>query len=418
MSRIVRILTSLLLIPMLAEATERDSLRHFGAEISVSSGTVLSIDDYQKKFMREDGTASFGAALTYSALPKDSDAFAADYGYPSFSFGLRYSDHHRVRMQRVKDPEWGQYVPADYKSRLGNIVTAYATFNRPLLRTRRWEIDYMISMGVGYSHRKWNNRDAIDNLLIGSRWLVYFGAGFHCTYRVMPQWGIRAGIDYYHHSNGSMNMPNKGANVFGPAVGLVYYPYYNEVVEHRNDYRPEPFKRYLYLNFSASAGIKALNEEFQLTQFYTSPDSPDYCKNHFNRYVTWSAQADLMCRYARRWASGIGFDVFYGRYADDLKEMEKNWQQADKYSRWSVGIAAKHEVFYRQLSIAMSIGWYLYRNMGLKPKALEQPYYERIGLYYTFSNFGNVRLGFNVKAHLTRADYTEMCVSVPIRLTN
>ena len=66
----------------------------------------------------------------------------------------------------------------------------------------------------------------------------------------------------------------------------------------------------------------------------------------------------------------------------------------------------------------MSIGWYLYRNMGLKPKALEQPYYERIGLYYTFSNFGNVRLGFNVKAHLTRADYTEMCVSVPIRLTN
>ena len=123
-----------------------------------------------------------------------------------------------------------------------------------------------------------------------------------------------------------------------------------------------------------------------------------------------------MYRYARRWASGVGFDVFYGRYTDDVKEMEKNWKQADKYSRWSLGIAAKHEVFYHQWSIAMSIGWYLYRHQGFKPEALEQPYYERVGLYYTFSHFGNLRVGFNVKAHRTRADYTEMCLSIPIVL--
>ncbi|RRD02279.1 acyloxyacyl hydrolase [Prevotella sp. OH937_COT-195] len=406
----------LLLLPACAGAAERDSLHRFGAEISFTPGSVVSIDEYQKKIMQSDASAAFAIAMTYSALPKDSDAFAADYGYPSFSFGLRYSDHHRVRMQRTQDPEWGSYVPVDYRSRLGNIVTAYASFNRPLLRTRQWEIDYMLSMGVGYSHHKWNNRDAIDNLLIGSRWLVYFGAGIHGTYRVAPQWGIRAGLDYYHHSNGSMNMPNKGANVLGYAVGIVFYPYYNEVVEHHGDYRPEPFKRYWYLNFSASAGIKALNEEFQLSQFYTPPDAPGYCKNSFNRYVTWAAQADVMCRYARRWASGVGIDLFYGRYTDDIKDMEKAWRQADKYSRWSVGIAAKHEVFYHQFSIAMSIGWYLYRHAGYKPKQLEQPYYERIGLYYTFGNFGNVRLGFNVKAHRTRADYTEMCVSVPFRI--
>ncbi|MDD7319094.1 MAG: acyloxyacyl hydrolase [Prevotella sp.] len=416
MSRFVRTLIALFFVPMLATAAERDSLRRFGAELTVGTGKVMSIDEYQKKIMYGDATSVFGISLTYGALPKDSDAFAADYGYPSFSFGLRYSDHHRVTMQRTEDPEWEQYVPVDYKSRMGNIVTAYASFNRPLLRTDKWEIDYMISMGVGYSNKKWNNRDAIDNLLIGSRWLIYFGAGLHTTYRIMPQWGIRAGIDYYHHSNGSMNMPNKGANVLGPVLGLVYYPYYDEVLKHRHHFRPEPFKRYFYFNFSASVGMKALNEEFQQTQFYTPPDSPDYCKNDFNKYVTWSAQADLMCRYARRWASGVGVDLFYGRYVDDLKEMEKTWKQADKYSRWSVGIAAKHEVFYRQFSIAMSFGWYLYRHVGLRSKALEQPYYERIGLYYTFRSLGNVRLGFNVKAHRTRADYTEMCLSVPIRL--
>ena len=403
-------------LPVALEAAERDTLRRFGAEVYAVPATVLSIDEYQKKFMVKNPTASFGAAITYSALPKDSDDYAADYGYPTFSFGLRYSDHHRVRMHREKDSEWGSYVPVDYESRLGDIITAYASFNRPLLRTRRWEIDYMLSMGVGYSHKKYNNRDDIDNLLIGSRWLVYFGAGAHVTYHFAREWGIRAVIDYYHHSNGGMNMPNKGVNVLGPSIGIIYQPYYEEVVSHRYDFRPGAFQRYWYLNFSAAAGIKALNEEFQLTQFYSSTESLDYCKNDFRKYVTWSAQADLMYRYARRWASGVGFDVFYGRYTDDVKEMEKNWKQADRYSRWSLGIAAKHEVFYHQWSIAMSIGWYLYRHQGFKPEALEKPYYERVGLYYTFSHFGNLRVGFNVKAHRTRADYTEMCLSIPIVL--
>lgn len=411
-----KILLPLLLLPALAGAAERDSLRHFGAEISFSPGTLVTIDKYQRKFMQTSASGSFAIAMTYSALPSDSDAFAADYGYPSFSFGLRYSDHHRVLMQRAHDPAWGTYQPVDYKSRLGNIITVYASFNRPLLRSRRWEIDYMLSMGIGYSHRKWNNSDAIDNLLIGSRWLIYFGAGVHCTYRVAPQWGIRAGVDYYHHSNGSMNMPNKGVNVVGPAVGLVYYPYYDDVSERHCEFRPGQFKSYWYLNFSASAGIKALNEEFQLTQYYTPPDAPGYCKNSFKRYAMWSASADVMRRYARRWASGVGVDVFYSRCTDDVRDIETAWQQADRYSRWSVGVAAKHEVFYRQLSIAMSIGWYVYRHAGFKAKALEAPYYERVGINYTFRKLGNVRLGVNVKAHRTLADYTEVCVAVPVRM--
>ena len=109
-------------------------------------------------------------------------------------------------------------------------------------------------------------------------------------------------------------------------------------------------------------------------------------------------------------------DVFYSRCTDDVRDIETAWQQADRYSRWSVGIAAKHEVFYRQLSIAMSIGWYVYRHAGFKAKALEAPYYERVGINYTFRKLGNVRLGVNVKAHRTLADYTEVCVAVPVRM--
>ncbi len=48
----------------------------------------------------------------------------------------------------------------------------------------------------------------------------------------------------------------------------------------------------------------------------------------------------------------------------------------------------------------MALGVYLYRHMGASAKEIEKPYYERIG----------------IKAHLTKADLTEIVISLPFRL--
>lgn len=65
-----KILLPLLLLPALAGAAERDSLHHFGAEISFSPGTVITIDEYQRKFMRSSASGSFAIAMTYSRTAK------------------------------------------------------------------------------------------------------------------------------------------------------------------------------------------------------------------------------------------------------------------------------------------------------------------------------------------------------------
>ena len=51
--------------------------------------------------------------------------------------------------------------------------------------------------------------------------------------------------------------------------------------------------------------------------------------------------------------------------------------------------------------------------MGQWAKELEKPYYERIGLNYQFQKLGNIKIGVNVKAHLTKADLTEVVISYP-----
>jgi hypothetical protein len=55
--------------------------------------------------------------------------------------------------------------------------------------------------------------------------------------------------------------------------------------------------------------------------------------------------------------------------------------------------------------------------MGANAREVEQPYYERIDIFYTFPRQGGLRIGGSVKSHRTKADLTELIVALPFRLT-
>ena len=415
-------------------AEETDSLRtcskahfshHFGYTLKVSPGKLIVMDEWQKKWQKNTKTIAFAIEANYSALPKDKDDFAIDYNYPTLDFGLKISLND-VTMHRATDEAWGMAKEVDYDSELGNIVTAYATFTRPIYRNNRWMFDYMLGTGIGYGKHKYSRGNNIDNELTGSRFLIYFTGGLHATYRFADDWGMMAGVEFYHHSNGALNRPNKGANVIGPVVGLRYIPYWEELRSEgvKKLRSKRAFQKRVYANITLGVGGKTLDEDWQLTQFRTPPDSPDYRTDKFNFYMAYSLQTDLMYRYARRWASGIGADLFYGTYADRVRDIEnlhiltpsQSEEGASTISPWSVGLAAKHQAYYHNLSVAMSIGFYLYRHMGSYAKNSEQPYYERIGVHYTIPSLRNLTVGFNVKAHRLKADLTELVVSYPVDL--
>lgn len=410
----------------LTSAGDSATAPRYGFVLSATPSQLISMDKYQRKYQRHKSSVSLEFQLNRATLPSDSDAFAADYGYPTFSLGMRYSIND-VTMRRTSDPAWGLAEMVDYDSRLGNQISAYLLFTRPFFRHKRWSADYSLGTGIGYSHLKYNPVDNVDNELIGSRFLIYFAAGFHATYRIASQWGIRAGADYYHLSNGALNRPNKGANFIGASIGVQYFPYYDEVRDkgaNENDVAPRRHPRSgiegamqgLFSRVTVGVGGKVLNEEWQHTQFRTRPGDPGYRTNRFHFYTAYSLSADLMYRYARRWASGIGADVFYGPYASRVEEIDTADGISTSHSPWSVGISAKHSVYYHRLSLDGAVGVYLYRHMGANAEIIEKPYYERIGLSYSFPFLGGVSLGASVKAHLTKADFTELTLSVPIRI--
>lgn len=213
-------------------------------------------------------------------------------------------------MRRYADPDWGQLQPVDFDTKLGNTVSLYLKFSRPLIRTSRFEVGYSLASGLGYSHHKYNKDTDPDNEFIGSRWLIYFATSIYASWRFADDWALKGAVDFYHHSNGALNRPNKGSNTLGPSFGVVYMPYYEHILNCNENFIKPPFKKYFYLNFTAGIGGKVLHENWQLTQFNTAPYSQGYRTGRFHFYTAYSFQADCMYRYARRWASGLGADLF------------------------------------------------------------------------------------------------------------
>lgn len=394
-----------------------DSARHIGYAVGAQYGKALVMDKNMKLSMKEANSFSVFAEVSFQTLPGDSDLFARDYNYPYFSVGLKHS-FNDITMRRTPNPAWGKAEMVDYDSQVGGITTLYGTITRTLYRNTHWSFDYTLGTGVGYAPKKYNPRDNVDNELIGAHWQIYFVAAAHANYYLSPHWALGAGVEYFHHSNGAMNRPNKGLNIFAPTLQLRYIPtrveprqrMANRIQAQRDAKENYP---YLFSNVTVGVGCKTLFEEWKKTQFATEPGEPDYRTEHFHHYVTYSADAELMVRYARRWASGIGIDVFYGRYAKDVERIEQNDGINTKHDPLSVALALKHNFYYGNIAINGSIGYYLHREMGENAKEVEKPYYERIGLSYSFPRLHNLSIGFSVKAHLGKADYTELLIGIP-----
>ena len=388
-----------------AKGADADSLRHWGFGVALNPNWQLALDEWVRGWLYDKEAFAVSVEAVHSALPADSSAIDADFGYPTIAVGLRYGYNHGVTMQKPRTTE--------YFSHLGNTLTLYGTFSRPFFRNRHWEADYALGTGIGYNSLYYNKTDNIDNELIGSSLLIYFNAGLHLTYHPVPHWGIKAGVEFSHHSNGALARPNKGANSIGPSLALVYTPYYERTI-----HTPIPnsqFPKYSFLDLSLGVGGKTLLEDWHRTQSLPETD-PEYCTEDFTFYTAYSLHAKWMRRYARRWASGIGADVFYGSYANHVRDLDEQAGNDVPHSPWSVGLSASHNVYYHNASLQMTLGYYLYREMGSNAKEIEKPYYERIGLYYTFPTLSDLTLGVSLNAHKTKADFTELVISYPIKL--
>lgn len=401
---------------------------HWGYAIDGYYGIVPKGDKEIKRIVKDNKTWTVGAQLRYTGLPSDGNPYDEDYNYPTFSLGLAYHHYQDVSFHRdLGNYDFGLAQPVDYMSYLGDIVTLYGAFDRPILRhPRKWQFDYSLQFGLGYTGKKYNPYNNVDNEMISSNVLIYCGLGLHAVYSLTPELGLRTGIEFQHHSNGALCRPNKGSNTIGPMVGLVYRPAVaakkteeDVMTKGKNngtDNTDEDAYHYDYLNVAFGVGAKALYEDWVKTQFETAPGEPGYRTDRFKTYMEYSLNMDYMRRWARRWATGAGVDVFYGSHIDHVRDLDIADDVVKEYSPWTLAFSVKHEAYYRRLTCAMSFGLYLYRHMGHNARRVEQPFYETIGVRYNTHLLDGLQVGFFVKAHAFKADFTGLVVSTPIRL--
>ena len=105
-----------------ASAQQADSISRWGMSLSAMKGEVVAADQYVKKWLKRGDNFSLALELMRAPLPKDSDDFAADYGNPTFAFGVRYTFNNKVSLHREADTDWGMLIPVGYHSKLWKTI--------------------------------------------------------------------------------------------------------------------------------------------------------------------------------------------------------------------------------------------------------------------------------------------------------
>ena len=103
---------------MSTHAADHDSLNHIGFAVNVTPGKLITMDKWQRLWQKKKTSTSIAAEVTYTPQPADSSAFARDYGYPTFAYGLKLGLND-VTMHRNSHPAWEQIEEVDYDSQLG-----------------------------------------------------------------------------------------------------------------------------------------------------------------------------------------------------------------------------------------------------------------------------------------------------------
>lgn len=421
-------------IETLHPARRRDTLRHLSCslacilllglcpahtsaqviEAGYGKGEVLKFDQWLNKEggLKEGGSQSFWLGYIYQTHADEQCAYASDYNYPAFTFGFLVADFNKVRLRY--NPRGTR--PIDYDSRCGTSYVLYASIRRAFFRTRSgWSADYRFGNGIGYNTHIYDRHTNVDNVMFGSRLSVYFDVAFALNYRYRQcEWFV--GPEFRHLSNGGIIRPNKGVNKAGIEAGMRYYLQPYDSLSFERKHVPFEEKR-LYLNIAYASGLRGSQGEwlYDANKYIWSHNDVDnikYGKDGYTLCHYHQISTDLMYRYARRYASGIGLDVLYEPYNTSIEIQQKVAGERPNNVNWSFGLAAKHEVFFRRLSMQIALGWYLIRPFNnYSNTADEYPFYERVGLRYNLPILSDcISVGYNIYAHVTKAYGTELVI--------
>ncbi|MCS7005635.1 MAG: acyloxyacyl hydrolase [Cytophagales bacterium] len=281
------------------------------------------------------------------------------------------------RWQREwKLPEWG--VSLHYND-LGNpALLGFALGSTIYVQKFIWEksqhaFSYKFAPGlvwISMTHEK-NPK----NVFVSTHLNFIMETNLLYHYKITPLMRLNIGGFITHYSNGAIQLPNYGFNMFGCMAGIAHTirnPSQSSVVA-----------------FFDEKIAKIWNFDINLAHAIKSPGNQDPRRFYVG---VLSGYANKRLNYK----SGLtlGTDVFYHT------SIHAQIGKSTPVNPWRVGIQCGHELYVSKVSLLTQIGTYIYR-----PILVDKPIYWRAGIKCYLSD--HYFVGLSLRAHYGQADIIE-----------
>lgn len=360
---------------------------------------------------------TYELALGFQTEPADSNLYDKLFGYPTLYAGFSVA---RMGNFQFKD-----------NTKFPNLYSLFGSFERPLFRNKYTSLGYHLDFGATYNPATYNPLEGVGNNWLSSHFMAYVGAGAFAKFHIGKRWEIGADISFRHYSNGRLRLPNEALNAIGGGVFVRYrLADYESTKYKRSDinFETEDFKKGMQYTMALGGGVHTCQAEWNQYAFdYSQPDKPERIPTKeeaasLKAHPKFSYSFEATYRYAPRYATGLGVEVFYSsnmkhlKTADTILYGEEAVAACPGYSPISIGVAVVQEVYWRNLAVHVALGAYPYRHKGVDDKELNEKYndrergwhYEKAGLRYYIPKLGDTFVGLSIKSHNIKAEYLEL----------
>lgn len=289
-----------------------------------------------------------------------------------------------------------QYVNYDNPQVLGSVVSVIP-YVEPMIRPWR-RLNGSVQMGIGMSYltRVYDAETNPTNLFFSTPLSFLMMVNGYLNYRVDERWGISAGINYNHISNGGMKEPNKGMN----------FPTYNAGVQYH--LRPPSVTRPVKTDDwkQQSRNMVYALAVGTIKRAVPTPGNP-------GNEPTAQLGVQLMAgrRVGRMSALSAGTEWIHDGFTRTMLDRE-----GDDTNAWKGSLLAGHELLVGRVRFNIHLGAYLYnpsRHTNFyKVRKISDAFYQRYGLHYQAGR--RLLFGVTLKAHRHVADVLDVRAGVSL----
>ena len=318
------------------------------------------------------------------------DIFECSFRYPQYGFGYYMGNMNRI------------ILGDDEQTGFGKPAALYAFFASPMIRRNQITVNYELSLGFSYNFNAYDPQSRPYNVLVGSDKNAYINIRFSTEFALSGYSTIGLGFSFQHFSNGSYQKPNKGINLMSGNLTYQIGTYKNREKSYQR-FPFEPYQSSWEWQIFWANGVRMIDADFDLNE-------PQKGK----RWYCTTVSSAVLKQTSHRRKFGIGLDFFYFDWGQHVVKYRASWEGIEAKTHLSDNLAfgayLAHEVGYKKIWFHTHLGFYLASRVGDDP--VHPWIYERVGLKYQITQ--HLTLGLSIKAHLTKADYTEWTIGYSI----